>query len=234
MNRKQSSLNLFIFWLFPLLCVASIFAPLLIGPKAVYWWAVSPRGFLENSPTLFLFIGVCHCISMLCRKDVWRDKSVRGWIIAFILASIYFSGEDLNWGQYWLNLDVPQYFVENNGEPEINLHNMTTWLNQKPRLIMQIWAIIACVLVPMGWEWPKKITRTFVPPVFWPHTKNFLFTVGLALIVGLLDKIDPVSIPLRENTGIRFSEIQEMLMAYLMMLYAADLKNRIVSPRTSA
>jgi hypothetical protein len=236
MDNYPRSLWHFLTWIFPTICVASVFVTIAISPEAIDAWVVSPHGFLENSPSAFLIIGICFCVSMLRKDHVWDDKTLRFWLFAFIAASVYFGGEDENWSEYWFNWDTPQYFLENNKEQETNIHNMSTWFNQKPRLAMDIWALVACMLVPLGWTWPKRATAKFVPAVFWPQTTSFIFVVVLCFMIEIADQFDNLIFPpdgLQAATGIRLSEVQEMTLAYLMLLYAMDLHKRLTAPVTA-
>lgn len=219
----------FIYWILPVLCLLSIFCTLWIGQYAIDVWVISPRGFLENIPSVFLAVAIGYAIATLRHPHLATDPSLKYWIIVFIIACVYFSGEDTNWGQYWFNLDVPNYFLEHNKEKEINLHNMSSWFNQKPRIITDIWAIVACALVPLGWNWPKKATARFIPPILWPHTKDFLFVVFLAILAEVVDKLEDARLV---DFGtiffyIRQSELQEMIVAYLILLYIRDLYKRV-------
>lgn len=217
----------FIYWLLPTLCIASVFIARAISPEVSYAWIVSPHGFLENGPTIFLIAAVVYMVQAFRKPGVWEDYSIRGWMLLFILAAVYFSGEDLNWGQYWFNWDVPQYFLENNKEQETNLHNMSTWFNQKPRLVMLVWALVACALVPLGWEWPKQKLSRIVPDVLWPKTRDFLFVVIVAGLFQAAENYEQAVLKDNLFGDIRFSELQELLLAYLMMLYALHLRDRL-------
>lgn len=207
---------------------------------------VSPLGMAENLPTVFLAIGVYYA---------WRTarlpqgRALRGWMLLFALALIFFAGEDQNWFQYWLGAEVPDYFIEHNKEQEINLHNMNSWFNQKPRLMVEIWALVGCFLVPMGiWTWPQRATARFVPAMLWPDRRIVPIAV-IAIATGLLGRVwkhisrlvmDPptaaelqllatqeYSIMDETFPGLRFSEMQELLFAYLMMLFAVLLYQRL-------
>lgn len=215
-------------WGFPLFCVATLYMAYLMGPDALQRWVISPYGFLENIPSIFLLIAIGYCISMLRWPHVRAERALVVWLLAYIVAAIYFGGEDENWGQYWLNINVPEYFLEHNKERELNLHNMSSWFNQKPRLIMELWAIVACLLVPLGWTWPKRATARFVPEILWPTTRRFIPLISLVLALDLFGKWEKRYTYMGlDSMDIRVSEIQEMLLAYLMVLYALHLWQRL-------
>lgn len=204
---------------------------------------VSPFGFSENVPTLFIIVGVAYAIAIMRLPNIGKLK---GWMVVYALALVFFAGEDQNWFQYWLGTEVPNYFLVHNKEQETNLHNMSTWFNQKPRLLVEIWVLVACILVPMGWwTWPKKATEKWVPAALWPDKR--VVALGIfTLVVGQLRRVfkylAELGVTLPDMTlsdghyvmneafpGVRLSELEEVGFAYLMALFAALLYGQLVS-----
>lgn len=221
-----------LYWGIPLLSVISILIASQLGAQAVWQYIVSPFGFSENIPTVFLAIAVGYGIAVLRLPGVAQYDAphsyFKAWIVIFIIACVFFAGEDQNWFQYWLDRDVPEWFIENNKEHETNLHNINGWFNQKPRLMTEIWSWVACILVPLGWSWPRKVTKSFVPEVFWPDRRVLVLGV-LSVGSGILNRFDKNFNHPFENffTGARTSELQEIFYAYLMMLFMALLYYRL-------
>src|SRR5690606_6041111 len=139
----------------------------------------------------------------------------------------YFLGEDLNWGQYIFGWQPAEFFIEHNKEAETNLHNMSTWFNQKPRLAVQLWILIAGFLVQLGWRWPRRTTANFVPAILWPGRE----TVLLVLLAAILPAFEWIAIamfgPGLGGVPMRFSEIQEFFFAWFFLLYAIVLTGRL-------
>ena len=71
------------------------------------------------------------------------------WLLAWILACIYFAGEEISWGQWYFEWETPQAFSEINDQNETNLHNMSTWFDQKPRALVELWIFVAGLLLPL-------------------------------------------------------------------------------------
>jgi hypothetical protein len=159
-----------------------------------------------------------------------HDWTLRTWLLLFSLAALFFAGEDLNWGQYYFGWDAPEYFQTHNREQETNLHNMSTWFNQKPRILAELWLLITGLLVPLGWKLPQKITARFVPALLWPDRR----LVVAALLAGVA-KINSALVK-EGDVGwvamIRWSEVVEFFLAYAMLLYALMLLERVrkISP----
>ena len=124
-----------------------------------------------------------------------------------------------------LPIYVPEYFLLNNKEHETNLHNMNSWFNQKPRLVVLFWILIAGLAVPLGWKWPVEKTKKFVPTIFWPDTRVLPLAI-LALITRLPEKLQHI-IPNFDVKAIRLSEVQELFFAFFMLMFLAQIYERL-------
>lgn len=237
------------FWFWGL-CVLAILFPVVasqFGAHAVEWAVVSPFGYLENITTVFVAFGSAYAIAIARMPN---GRHLRAWMGVYFLALIFFAGEDQNWFQYWLDTKVPDYFLVNNKEQETNLHNINSWFNQKPRLMVEAWLLIACVLVPMGWwTWPRRATQSFVSADLWPDRRivplalgilffgqmrrifKYLGELGVPLPANLLG--DGVNVMTETFPGVRISELQEVGFAYVMLLFAAMLYGKLLSAKNA-
>ena len=228
------------FWLWglPVACVLFILAASQMGHDLVNAVIVSPFGLCENLPTIFLMVGVWYAIAIARLPEA--DK-LRGWMIVYALALVYFAGEDQNWFQYWLGAEVPDFFLEHNREKEINLHNINGWFNQKPRILVEVWSVVACILVPLGiWAWPRRATQKFIPANLWPDTRVVPIAV-ISFVIGMSGRIfkhffpeigfnaNPGEVGIMSELfpGVRISELQEITFAYLMLLFPLLLYRRL-------
>lgn len=230
-------------WGIPVLSVLAILVASQMGMQVVEAVIVSPFGFSENVPTLFILFGVAYAIAIMRLPDIGRLK---GWMLVYIIALVFFAGEDQNWFQYWLGTEVPDYFLIHNKEKETNLHNMSSWFNQKPRLAVELWILTACILAPLGWwTWPKKATEKWVPAALWPDRRLVALGV-ITLVFGQLRRafkyLHELGVAIPDITladghhvmneafpGVRLSELQEVCFAYLMALFAVALYGQLVS-----
>lgn len=170
----------------------------------------------------------------LARSDRALDWRLKTWLLLFVAAMIFFVGEDLNWGQHYVGWTASDYFLENNREQESNLHNMWPLLfNRLPRAVIQIWLVVACILVPLGWRLPVRLTQGFVPEALWPDRR----LVFPATLVFLFKGVRQLSASMQSSDNwllaMRHSETEELLIACCLLLYALMLKERI-SGRSSA
>ncbi len=221
---KSLFLNPRLNWILPLAAVLAMFAAYYAGIEDYQKLNHNPLGTLELGTGLVLLI---VCAFGVVAVRVADTALLKRWLLAYTLAVFFFVGEDNSWGQYLFQWNVPEYFLENNKEQETNLHNMSSWFNQKPRLIVELWLWIACILVPLGWQVPKRLTRRFVPEILWPDKRMLLVSLAAAM----------ASWPERINKSlmtidvawmrIRPSEIQELLFAYVMLVYILLVLERI-------
>src|SRR5262245_12827956 len=187
---------------------------------------LNPKTGLQETVTglVVLGAGVVGLIAFF-HPAVRHDWTLRTWLLLFSLAALFFAGEDLNWGQYYFGWDAPGYFQTHNKEHETNLHNMSSWFNQKPRLFAELWLLVVGILVPLGWKLPQKLTSRFVPALLWPDRR----LVFAALLAGVA-KINSVLVKgggVDWLATIRWSEVIEFFLAYAMLLYALMLLERV-------
>lgn len=216
-------------WAPPVLVPLGVVLAWLAGPAAYNFWVSAPTSVFEHMLGVVLLAAILTGAYAATRPETRNHQGLRAWLIAWCIALFYFLGEDLNWGQYVFNWTPPEFFLEHNKEAETNLHNMSTWFNQKPRMVVQLWVLAAGVLVPLGWNWLRRVTARFVPDILWPGRA----TVLLALVTTLIPVTEWIAQaflgPDLGGIPIRTSEIQEFFFAWFMLLYAIDLTGRIRS-----
>ncbi len=217
-----------LYWFIPLLTASTFFASYAIGPAAYDIWVMAPLGFTEGLIGGILLITVLTGIYILSKPVIWQNASLRFWLILYVLAVFYFMGEDQNWGQYYreryFGYEVSQYFLDNNKEQETNLHNMSSWFNEKPRILVTIWVFIAGLLVPLGWKWPVEKTKKFVPQIMWADARILPLAV-LALTIRWPERLRYVIADF-DAKAIRYSEVQELFYAFFMLLFLVQIYQR--------
>lgn len=187
---------------------------------------------IQESVTGAMTFGAAAIVAFaLVRSAGPLDWTLKAWLLLFVAAMIFFVGEDLNWGQHYFGRTPSDFFLENNREQESNLHNMWPLLfNRLPRAAMEIWLAVACILVPLGWRLPVRLTQGFVPEVLWPDRRLVFVAVSVFLVKGLrhLTSIIPSS-----DTwlmAMRHSEVEELMIACCLLLYALMLRERLARP----
>lgn len=198
-------------WLAPALFPAweSEFGPVELGTAALL------------VPAMALFAGIVRR----------RQALPAGWLAAwFALAGIgclYFAVEELSWGQHLAGWDTPGWLAVLNGQNETNLHNVSSWLNQKPRTLLELW-VLASLLVAGARRHGTAVTESgSAAGWFWPGPHTAVAGL-LALAVRLPERLESWTgwvrpVPL----NIRLSELQEFCFALFLLIYAWEVSARL-------
>jgi hypothetical protein len=143
---------------------------------------------------------------------------LRGWTTLAALCCLYVAGEEMSWGQHILQWSTPDYWKQINDQQETNFHNTSSWLDQKPRLILEIGIIVGGLIFPLLQKYkPSLLPARFA--VIYP-AKQLWIIAGFVLFMKLADKFAP-------DMFYRDSEVVEIYLFYFVLLYLIVLKRRI-------
>jgi len=181
-------------------------------------------GIAETGTVLILIPAIIAGIVILRH---YRDRLplwMWGWLLGWILACIYFAGEEASWGQHYFRWGAPEVLQGLNDQNETNLHNIGTWFDQKPRTLVELWVVFAGLLAPLirrfrpqalwadrdwaRWFWPTAIG---IPTVF-----AFLFAFLIALVAKKTGRADLHQLGSNE---LREFYIAVFLSSYLLSLW---------------
>ncbi len=174
-------------------------------------------GLIEDLTFFVLIPGILAAAFALVK---WRKRVKWNWLKVYlalwILACVYFAGEEVSWGQWWFGWETPEVFEQINYQGETNIHNTTSWLNQKPRAAVETFIMVAGLLVPVGLvALRKKVGRVderlrwiLAPSMCWAAAAYFLVvrTASWVSVHPLWDKMDE-------------SELRELTIAWFLTLY---------------
>ena len=182
-------------------------------------WVMSEHGFVELMTPIMLIPGI------ICGLRAWKLRRrlprpwLGVWVLMATLGAFYFAGEEVDWGQQIFEWRTPHFFEEYNKQDETSLHNMSSWFNQKPRLVLSIWVLIGGIILPLkrrlkGLRYTPEEWRYW----FWPA--SFCLPVGLLSILIRMPEhaekwFNAPALPL----AVRYSEVQELYFAYFLTLY---------------
>jgi hypothetical protein len=104
-------------------------------------------GIVENIQSLFIFFSICFLIKA---KFFYKNiKIVNYFLVIKIFALFYYLGEEISWGQHFINWQSFEFFVENNLQKETNIHNISNIFDQLPRTLVLIWCIFTVPILLM-------------------------------------------------------------------------------------
>lgn len=172
------------------------------------------QGLVEILQVVFLLLAFGFSARSLShRKTGW----VKGWIGLSILGIVYVLLEEISYGQHFFHWDTPSYWQSVNDQGETNLHNTSSWLDQKPRLLLEIGVIVGGIIIPLLRRFrPQVLPDRFA--VILPHNALFV-TALLAILPRIYERI--VELAGLENLHLfaRTSEVQELYFYYFVLLY---------------
>jgi len=187
-------------------------------------------GLIELATPLISIAGAVVGLLLLRMASRLPTRGLRIWMLLTTLGCVYFAGEELSWGQHLFGWGTPAYLETVNDQQETNLHNISSWFDQKPRLLLELWVLVG------GLVWPSYhlirrsvLTRADGPAYwFWP-TAECLPTAFLAIIVRLPERIKSIFEIEQLPLELRFSEPQEYYFALFLLIYLASVRKRMTS-----
>jgi hypothetical protein len=145
-------------------------------------------------------------------------KNAKVWLLMWALACIYFAGEEASWGQWYFHWDTPESFRHLNDQQETNLHNVSSWFDQKPRFVVESWIFLA------GFVWPllRKFGIVKEHAVdswkYWLSVPNQCFSA--AVLFTIVRFCDWSHNEILKNFG--HSEWREVTIALFLTLYLSS------------
>lgn len=187
------------------------------APREVVLKAYAESSILEASQTIIIFLGLLAAIYQLTKIDFRRHKMIALWFILAAIGCFYIAGEEISWGQWIFHWDTPKSWGAINDQNETNLHNISTWLDQKPRALLEF------AIVLSGWILPLLNRKNPALLPLW--IKHLLPGKEAALLTGIY-----VLIKLGDVIGdyfgvllfLRISEIVEFILYYYILAYIID------------
>lgn len=199
-------------------------------PETYKLYMASELGVVENLQVLALVSALLLNLWLLATKKY--PKIVNIWLSVFMLGLVYVLGEEISWGQHYMGWEAEGWFAARNDQLETNLHNTSSWLDQKPRAFLLISLFLGGVIAPL-WE-AKRGTRLFnLPQWFMPVLANVPLAV-LAFVAGLpkyINKMNIAGVSL-EVPNLRFSEMQELLLYIYFVAYLVALAKSLTTTQS--
>lgn len=183
----------------------------------------SEGGPHETLQFIFMAIALIIAITALIKikgQNLWLTV----WVGIAALASFYVAGEEVSWGQHIFDWGTPEFWTGVNDQNETNFHNTSSWLDQKPRLVLLIGTITGGLIIPALAKWkpstlPQKFTIIYPPA-------TLAVTAAFAVLIKIIDKAQD---HLDDNLLTRAAEIEELYLYYFVLLYLVVLLKRVKS-----
>lgn len=188
-----------------------------------------PEMHTEGGPieTLQFVFMVMACFLALYLMVTAKQPFMKIWLAILLAGSIYIAGEEVSWGQHLFGWYTPEFWTSINDQNETNLHNTSSWLDQKPRAILTVAMVVGGLVFPML----RRFKPSALPKKFESiYPQDYMFVTALGVLVPYLSQEIAVTF---FNKGLfhRVSEVQELYMYYFILLYLWGLKKQGVSNR---
>lgn len=186
---------------------------------------MSENGPHEIIQAIYSAAAFLYALWLLPKIDWKNDRLIGTAVVVAALGSFYITGEELSWGQQIVHWSTPDAWAHINDQDETNLHNTSSWLDQKPRALLFIGIVISGLLIPFlqrykpSWV-PTKFTQLYPSNIVIPTAVGVL---GPYLVEGIAHHFFHVKL------FERVSEVQELYMYYYVLIYLLDLNNREIS-----
>ena len=184
-------------------------------------------GIAENGTVLIMLPGIAAGVAVLRH---YRDRLplwLAGWLLGWTLACVYFAGEEASWGQHYFRWASPEALQGLNDQNETNLHNIGTWLDQKPRTLVELWVVVAGLFLPLWWQ-----IRTRAPfgenawrEWFWPTPVGIL-TAAIFLGTQIVGKVAKIY-DLHALRSLGSNELREFYIAMFLSSYLLSIWYRL-------
>jgi hypothetical protein len=192
----------------------------------------SVNGLLkENGPYEYLqvvIIAAAFVFGLLTLKNVrsLKPRWLLAWTALATLGCLYITGEEISWGQQIFKWATPEGWMSVNDHGETNLHNTSSWIDQKPKTLIEYGMYASVLLLPLLQRWKKDIVPARFAVIL-PAVPMLSVTAAALLFVRfakISDKLISGDQPLLQ----RVSEVQEVYIYFFMLLYMIVLRQRLL------
>ncbi len=208
-------------WL-PLLLLLLLTVLFFFSPELAKYWIGAEGGLVELGTPIVLVPAVISGILCLRKYKLLPHGWLAGWLLLITAACVYFAGEELSWGQQLFHWGTPEVMLEINDQQETNIHNISSWFDQKPRLLLELWVLIGGIILPLWRRWKGIVYisdnwRYW----FWP---SFICLPVAAISILVKEKLVDYW---PYDFQIRSSELQEFYFALFLFFYLYSCKRRL-------
>ena len=209
-------------WLyFPFVMLVALILAYIIAPNIFFIMIAKDSAKLslaivEHGTVLVLLPGILAGLWLLIkRNNVLPNYWIKLWFFGWVSACIYFAGEEASWGQWFFHWNSPEWFIAHNEQQETNLHNLSSWLNQKPRALVELWVVIAGCIIPLYYLITGQQIK-YSDWRYWCYTTKVCLPTGLCfLLIRIAKSID---IRVAQDFALS-SELREYYIATFLSIY---------------
>ena len=223
---KQASIIHPFFWLWlPLLGIVAQIVIEITVPRELKVPMHTEGGPHETLQELCLIVAFILCLMTLVKINWSTQKWLGIWVGIAAVCCFYVGGEEVSWGQHIVNWTTPEFWSHYNDQNETNLHNTSSWLDQKPRAILLAGIIVGGLIIPALRKWKPSLLPTKFSAIY---PSGYVVVTALCVLLPYL--IQNIYNALTgQNLFERVSEVQEFYMYFFVALYLFELRKTVIS-----
>lgn len=110
-----------------------------------YIW--NENGLIELLQVFFLILSIYILFKFLIQLKNIKYRSIKLLLYLYTIFLCFFFLEEISWGQHFFNWQSPEFFMNFNSQNETNIHNINSFFNEFPRLILSIYCGLSFLIV---------------------------------------------------------------------------------------
>ncbi len=211
-------------WL-PLACLLFLSVSSLLAPAWYEVWVNREDHGIELAQLVCITLALLVALAGL--PLAWRraPRWAFAWLLLAALCCLYVAGEEMSWGQHFFGWATPPEWARINDQNETNLHNTSSWFDQKPRFLLGLAVGLGGIGVPLlalrRPDLRQGRLALILPPLIG------LPLAGIAMLVGAVWLFD--NLRGRGSFFVRPSEVQELYFYAFVLLYLVVLRRRLAA-----
>jgi hypothetical protein len=179
-------------------------------------------GPVEILQTLIVGTAFIAAAALIPRAVKTKNRFLLAWTILAAIGTFYITGEEISWGQHIFEWKTPGQWMQVNDHYETNLHNTSSWFDQKPRTLLEAGMLIGAIVLPeMEKRKPLRIVdkyKILLPPTYLAMT---------AIVLWIFKLMKDVSGWFNVGGVVRISEMNEVCIYYFILLYTLAFGRRL-------
>jgi len=227
MTKNEYELKSWLWLWLPVVLFTLIFGSAITSKLVHETFFVGELGVIELATPLMLVPAIIAGFIIFINRKKLVTKQLSHWILLVTLACIYIAGEEISWGQQLVGWGTPEWVKLVNDQHETNIHNTSSWFDQKPRLLLEFLVFIGGIYLPLK----RKLQGINLSRDSWQYwvypTMVCLPAATLAILSRVTERIKTLFDMSENIIDIRTSEVQEFYFAIFLMIYLLSIRKRL-------
>ena len=185
-------------------------------------------GVVESIQVVVLMVALMYGIAVLRMPAVREHRGLLPWSVLICAGCAFLIGEETSYGQHFMGWQTPDWLADVNKQRETNIHNMSSWFNEKPRVLLELGVIAGGIVHPLM---QRFAGRGLIAKPWWlMPTAACLACALIAEFSTLPERLSDIGLVPETAIVMRVSETHELFIFYFFVVYLASLRARLGAP----